>query len=84
MVLAQSSLLDRVFHLLADNPNPEDILALYTTEEESNRITELAQKNRANELTYSEEQEMQQYLLAERYVRMAKAKALERLSKAGE
>ena len=80
MVLAQSSLLDRVFHFLTDNPSPEEVLDWYTTEVESARIGELIEKNRAGTLTVSDRQEVEQYFLAERYVRLAKAKALERLA----
>ena len=80
MVITQPNLLDRVFHFLSDNPDPEEVLNLSTTKAESARIAELARKDRANTMSYAEEQEMHQYLLAERYVRLAKAKALERLA----
>lgn len=74
------SILDRVFHLLATSPSPEEVLELHTTPEESSRLEELSKKNNAGTLTTEETFEIQQYLLAEKYVRLAKAHAFVKLN----
>lgn len=68
--------LDKVFHLLASFPTPQEVIELKASEEESNRFDFLVEKNRKNELSPSETEELDKFILAERYMRMAKAKAL--------
>lgn len=68
--------LDKVFHLLASFPTPQEVIELKASEEESNRFDFLVEKNRKNELSHSEVEELNKFVLAERYMRMAKAKAL--------
>jgi len=72
-------MLDRVFYALAKAASPEEILSLHSTPEENERLEELAQKNRAGTLSINETLEINQYILAERYVRLAKAHAFLRL-----
>jgi hypothetical protein len=68
--------LDRVFHLLASFPTPEEVLLLKAIEEESQRFDFLLDKNRESTLSVQETEELNKFVLAERYMRMAKAKAL--------
>lgn len=82
MVPVQVGILDRVFYALARAASPEEILALHSTPEESERLEELSQKNRDGNLTTQEIVEIQQYLLAERYVRLAKAHAFLKIKNA--
>lgn len=73
-------ILGRVVRTLAKGAAPEDILNLYSTPEENERIEELTQKNRDGVLTINECFEINQYMLAEQYVRLAKAHAYARLN----
>ncbi|MEM9929500.1 MAG: hypothetical protein AAF840_06760 [Bacteroidota bacterium] len=76
----QAGILDRVFHLLATSPSPEEIMSLHTTPEENSRLEELSKKNKEGTLSLEESYEIQQYLLAEKYVRLAKAHAFAKLN----
>lgn len=78
-MVAQASMLDRVFYLLINLPSPEEILAISTTPEENLRLERLAEKKEMGKLTAAEEEEVKEYVLAEKYVRLAKAKAIRRL-----
>jgi hypothetical protein len=80
MPLVEVGILDRVFYALARASSPEEILSLYSNEEENERLEELTQKNKAGELSITEMFELQQYLLAEKYVRLAKAHAFAKLN----
>jgi len=80
MVLSvEVDILDRVFSALARSVSPEEIMNIQSTSEENDRIEELAQKNRDGTLSIKEAFEVNQYLLAEKYVRLAKAHAYLRI-----
>ena len=64
-----------VLELLASLPAPEDVLALRPSEELQRRIDELVEKSRADGLSQAEEAEWERYEYLEHLVRMAKAKA---------
>lgn len=76
----QVGILDRVFTALAVAASPDEILSLHSNDEENVRLAKLTKKNKADELSLSEMIELQQYLLAERYVRLAKAYAFAKLN----
>ncbi|MFK8162066.1 MAG: hypothetical protein AB8H12_06335 [Lewinella sp.] len=82
-MVAQESILDRVFHILAKVPSPEEILAISTTDEENQRLEQLALHSKEGKLSVNEQWEFQQYRQAERYVRLAKAYAFARLNGLG-
>ena len=73
------ALLHRVFRVLTDLPSPEQVLAIEPTPEESARIDYLVEKKRLNALTPEEKAEVDQYVMIEGYVRLAKAKAMVKL-----
>jgi len=79
-MVAQTTILDRVFHILAKSPPPEEVLAIQTTEEEDIRLRKLADRSKEGKLSMSEEWEFQQYIQAERYVRLAKAYAYAKIN----
>ncbi|MFT6000106.1 MAG: hypothetical protein ACI81P_002566 [Neolewinella sp.] len=79
-MVAQESILDRVFHILAKSPSPEEVLAIHTTDEESQRIKDLAVHSKEGDLSTAEQWDFQQYRQAERYVRLAKAYAFAKLN----
>lgn len=79
-MIAEATVLDRVFELLAQSPTPEEILSIHTTKEEDERLRELATLNEKNQLSWHESLEIQQYLLAEKYIRFAKAHAFAKLN----
>lgn len=80
MLTVQVGILDRVFTALAVAASPDEILSLHSNDEENVRLAKLTKKNKADELSVSEMIELQQYLLAERYVRLAKAYAFAKLN----
>lgn len=79
MTATHPSLLDRIFHALANFPSPEDVLAISMTPEESRRVDYLIQRKKDGTITPEELQEAREYMRAERYVQLAKTKALMKL-----
>jgi hypothetical protein len=73
-----------VLELLASLPTPEDILALRPSERLQRRIDELVEKSRAGGLSEAEEAEWERYEYLEHLVRMAKAKAQQKMSGSSE
>jgi hypothetical protein len=69
-----------VLELLASLPAPEDILALRPSQELQRRVDELVEKSRAGSLSPAEEAEWERYEHLEHLVRMAKARALTKVS----
>lgn len=69
-----------VLEFLATLPSAEEILALKPTDTLQQRVEELLAKTQAVGLTEAEERWWQHYEYVEHLVRMAKAKALARLS----
>jgi hypothetical protein len=72
--------LAQVLEFLANLPSPEEILALKPSPLLNQQIEELLKKNRTIGLTAEEERLWQQYEYVEHLVRVAKAKALVKLS----
>jgi|GEM_PF-6935700 hypothetical protein len=72
-------ILDRVFHALVKLASPEKIMALHSTPEENERIEELTPKNRDGTLSVNGTYGISNYILAEKYVRLAKAHAFLRI-----
>lgn len=79
---AHSQLLSRVIDVLSDFPTPEIVMNLRTNEAEESRLEELSAKNEAGSLSFEERIELEHYRVAEHMVRMAKARAYNRLMKA--
>jgi hypothetical protein len=72
--------LAQVLEFLANLPSPEEILALKPSPLLNQQIEGLLEKNRMIGLTAEEERLWQQYEYVEHLVRVAKAKALVKLS----
>jgi hypothetical protein len=70
-----------VLELLASLPAPEDILALRPSEQLQQRIDELIEKSRGGGLSAPEEAEWERYEYLEHLVRMAKAKAQQKMGR---
>jgi predicted transcriptional regulator len=68
-----------VLELLATLPTPEEVLALQPSPSLEARVRELLEKNRAGGLLPAEEEEWRRYAYAEHLVRLAKARAAEKL-----
>jgi predicted transcriptional regulator len=68
-----------VLELLARLPAPEEVLALRPSPALEARVRELLEKNRAGGLSPPEEEEWRRYAYAEHLVRLAKARAAQKL-----
>jgi hypothetical protein len=64
-----------VLEFLASNPSPEAILSFKMTVAMQERISDLLEKNRANELTIAESAELDGYERLNRFVRKFKIQA---------
>lgn len=62
--------------------NPTKVLELYAPQAASQRLTDLIEKEKMSELTLSEKDELDHYLVLERLIRLAKAHARLRLAAA--
>ena len=71
-----------VLEKLAEQPPPEEIIALRPASELQARASQLLEKNRAGQLSCDEERELQQHQFIEHLVRFAKARALAKLKAA--
>ena len=78
-MVTEATVLDRVFEVLANDPSPQAIMNLQTTQEEADRFAELTQKTHDNTLTVEERVEVEHYIIAERFVRKLKGKAYKQL-----
>jgi hypothetical protein len=74
--------LAQVLEKLADLPAPEEVLALRPAPELQARLSELLRKNREEGLSPEEQAEWQRYEWVEHLVRMAKARAMQKLNAA--
>ena len=74
--------LAEVLEMLASLPTPEEVLALHPAPVLQERVHDLLEKNRRTSLTGDEEREWERYEYLEHLVRMAKAKARQKLSEA--
>ena len=68
-----------VLEFLASLPTPQEIIALRPSEALQARISALLEKNRTGGLTHAEEQEWEQFQYLEHLVRLAKARAYQKL-----
>lgn len=68
-----------VLEFLASLPTPEEVLALRPDPALTARVRELLEKNREGGLSSAEAEEWRRYAYAEHLVRLAKAKATQRL-----
>ena len=71
--------LSEVLEFLANLPSPEEILALKPSDILQTQVQDLLEKSRTIGLTPEEERAWQQYEYIEHLVRVAKAKALQKL-----
>ena len=71
---------DEVIDFITSCPPPEMIVAFKPSKSMQERLNELLEKNRENGLSVSEKNEMEQFLLIEHLMRIAKAKAKKRLA----
>ena len=60
--------------------NPQRVLELRATPEMQERLEELIEKEKSEGLTATEKDELDHYVVLERLIRLAKARALYRLS----
>lgn len=68
-----------VLEFLASLPSPREILSLRPSDRLQSQIQDLLEKSRAGTLSYREEQDWERYEFLEHLVRMAKAKAHQKL-----
>ncbi|MEZ4775027.1 MAG: hypothetical protein R3D00_17720 [Bacteroidia bacterium] len=61
--------------------SPRKVLAFQTSKKSQERVTYLLNKNKEGGLSTEENREMEQYMLIEHIVQLAKAKSLLRLAK---
>lgn len=78
-MVADINIFNRFFYFLIDQPSPEEIIAFRATEEESERMAELIEKNREQGLSPEERREVEYFNKVEHLVRIAKARAFGKL-----
>ena len=71
---------DEVIDFIASGPSPEEILAFKPSAAMQNRVDELLEKKRESGLSESEAREVEQFLMIEHIMRLAKARARQRLA----
>jgi hypothetical protein len=71
-----------ILEKLASLPTPDEVLALRPSPALQERIEELLDKTRAGGLSPQEQQEWEQYQYVEHLVRLAKARAVQKLKSA--
>ena len=79
MVLEYNSVYDELAHFLA-SLSPRRVLAYKASPKAQTRVNDLLDKNNTVGLTPEENAEMEGYMTVEHIVRLAKAKALQRLN----
>ena len=79
MVLEYNSVYDELAHFLA-SLSPRRVLAYKASPKAQTRVNDLLDKNSTVGLTPEENAEMERYMTVEHIVRLAKAKALQRLN----
>ncbi len=80
MVLEYSSVYDDLAQFLA-NLSPRRVIAYKATAKAQARVSELLEKNKTAGLTAEENAEMERHMTVEHIVRLAKAKALQKLNR---
>jgi len=81
-MVAELSILSRIFDFLSRMPSAEDIVALKATQEEEERFTRLSERSNSGSATQEEEEELEKILLAQHLMIIAKANALGILKRA--
>ena len=71
----------QIVELLASQPSPEAILAIRPTPTLQTRMSALLEHNKSGNLSRTEEDELDRYLLLEHWIRLAKAHAYKHLQK---
>ena len=74
------TVLDEITDFLNAEPTPEEIIAYRLPEMLEARAHELLERNRASQLSLDERQEMEQFMWADRFMTLLKAKARLKLS----
>ena len=73
---------ERALERVLITDDPQEILDLRATPQESERLEELLQKNRNGSLSLREEKELDLILWGEHFVQLAKIKAFQKLQRA--
>ncbi len=81
MGLQDLNIYDELADLLA-SMDTEKVLHFHASPAAQQRLEILLEKNKVNELSPSEEQELEKYMAVEHIVRLAKARARQRLATA--
>ncbi len=71
---------DEIVDFITSAPRPEQILSFRPSEKSVRRLEELVEKNQEGNLDEQEKHELQQYMLIEHLMRLAKARARQRLN----
>lgn len=71
---------DEIVDFITSAPHPEQILSFRPSDKSVKRLEELVQKNQEDNLDEQEKNELQQYMLVEHLMRLAKARARQRLN----
>lgn len=78
MTIAYNSVYDELAYFLA-SLSPRRVVAYKASPKAQARVSELLEKNKTVGLTAEENAEMERYMTVEHIVRLAKAKALQKL-----
>ncbi len=68
-----------IMELLTSQPTPEQVLAIRPSNELQSRVSELLARNKREELSTQEENELERHLMLEHLVRLAKAYAYKQI-----
>lgn len=79
MLVEYNSVYDELAFFLA-SLSPRRVLAYKVSEKSQSRVNQLLEKNKTAGLTEEESAEMERFMTVEHIVRLAKAKALQKLS----
>lgn len=71
---------DEIIDFIASGPSPEDIIAFKPSALLQKRVDELLEKKRDTGLSEAEAREVDQFLMVEHIMRLAKARARQRLA----
>jgi hypothetical protein len=71
---------DEIVDFITSAPRPEQILAFQPSEKSVKRLEKLVQKNQEGDLEEQEKHELQQFMLIEHLMRLAKARARQRIA----
>ncbi len=71
---------DEIVDFLTSCPTPEDVISFKPSTKAQNRVSELLAKKQEERLSEPEQQELEQFLLIEHMMRLAKARARKRLA----